>query len=830
MKEIIQKILPHAVAVVLFALATMVYFSPMFFDGKQLRQGDIVHSNGSMQEVVEYRNRTGNEALWSNSVFGGMPAYQISVQYPNNWLQYLNKFLTLGMPSPAYMIFLALLGFYIMLLCFGVNPWLAIAGAFAYGLSTYFMHIAGAGHNTKMRAMAFMPPIIGGLYMAYARGKMWLGTLLVCLALGLQIRANHLQITYYTAIIVLIFIIFELVRVIKEKQYNHFVKTSAAMMLAVTLAVGVNITNMLLTSEYTSYSTRGQSELTDESGDQTKGLDKSYILNDYSYGIVETVNLFIPNFVGGGSVSEVGSGSPLYEALVQNNVGKQDIAALCRAVPTYWGDQRSTAGPVYIGAVVIFLFILGLFVVKGRVKWWLVTAVILSVLLAWGNHFLMLSDLFIDFFPGYNKFRTVSMILVIAELAIPLLGILALKEMFGNELTAGDKQKALKNSFFIAGGIALFFSLFPGLFSFSAPVDSYYSSYPDWFITALHDTRQYLLRMDSIRTFCFVAAAAAILWFSIKGKLKINAAYVIFIALIVVDLWAVDKRYLNDDSFRQKANAITASPADLAILQDKEPDYRVLNLTVDPFNDATTSYHHKSLGGYHGAKMKRYQQIIEHHLIPEINTLSANMRSVKTEDDLANLFNNIPVMNMLNTKYVIINPDQFPITNPDALGNAWPVEHIQWVDNSDAEIAALNGFDPALEVVADKRYRPALEGFTAQYDSTASIQLTGYEPNYLVYEYQSQLTQMVVFSEIFYDKGWNAYIDGELTSHIRANYILRAMAVPAGNHEIIFRFEPVSYVRGEKIALVSSIGIVLLVLGVAMKGLFCNRKSAAACH
>ena len=827
MKEIVKKGLPHAVAVVLFAVATIVYFSPMFFEGKQLGQYDILQSNGSSQEIVEYRERTGNEALWTNSVFGGMPAYQITVQYSNNWLQYLNKFLTLGMPSPAYMIFIALLGFYIMLLCFGVNPWLAIAGAFAYGLSTYFMHIAGAGHNSKMRAMGYMPLIIGGLYLAYSRKKMWLGTLLVCLSLGLQIRANHLQITYYTAIIVLIFIIFELVRVIREKQYASFVKTSAAMAIAVTLAVGVNITNMLLTSEYTSFSTRGPSELTDESGDKTRGLDKSYILNDYSYGIVETMNLFIPNFVGGGSVSKIGAGSPLYEALVQNNASKQDITAFCRAVPTYWGGQRSTAGPVYIGAVVIFLFILGLFVVKGRVKWWLVTAVILSVLLAWGNNFLILSDLFIDFFPGYNKFRTVSMILVIAELAIPLLGILALKEMFGNELAAGDKQKALKNSFFIAGGIALFFSLFPGIFSFSASVDSIYSNYPDWFIAALHDTRQYLLRMDSIRTLFFVTAAAAVLWFSMKGKLKINIVYIVLITLIVVDLWTVNRRYLNDGNFdkRQRANTAAATPADLAILQDNGLNYRVLNLTVDPFNDATTSFHHKSLGGYHGAKMKRYQQIIEHHLGPEINAMGAKLRTVKTESDLASLFNNSPVMNMLNTKYIIINPEQIPIINSDALGNAWPVARIQWADNSDAEIAALNAFNPAREVVADKRYQPTLEGFNAQYDSTASIRLVSYEPNHLVYAYQSQLPQMVVFSEIFYDKGWNAYINGELTPHIRANYILRAMAIPAGNHEIVFKFEPKSYARGEKIALISSIGMVLLMLGVVAKEYLDNRKS-----
>ena len=820
MKEIIRKTLPHAVAVVLFVIATMVYFSPMFLEGKQLRQHDILQFSGMAKEVIEYRERTGNEALWTNSIFSGMPAYQISVKFPNNWLNYISSFLSLGLPTPAYMMFIAFLGFYIMLLCFRVNPWLAIAGAFAYGLSTYFLLIAGAGHNTKMRAMAYMPLVIGGLYLAYTRGKIWLGAMLVCVFLGLQIRTGHLQITYYTAIVVLIFMIYESVRIYKENLYAGFLKTSAAMMIAVALALGVNLTSTLLTAEYTPYSTRGQSELTDDTGNQTTGLDKSYILNDYSYGIVETMNLFIPNFVGGGSVTKVGKGSPFYEALIQNGVGKQDALSTCKAVPTYWGDQRFTGGPVYLGAVVVFLFILGLFTVKGRIKWWLVSSVILCIMLAWGQHFMILSDLFIDYFPGYNKFRTVSMILVIAELAIPLLGILALKEMFDDKLTVSEKQKALKNSFFIAGGIALFFALFSGLFfSFSAPVDNEYikNDYPDWFIVALHDTRQYLLRMDAFRTLFFVTAAAAVLWFSLKGKLKNNPAYAMFIVLIVVDLWLVGKRFVNDDHFDhpKRANTVAASQADLIILQDKTLDYRVLNLTVDPFSDATTSLYHLSIGGYHGAKMKRYQEMIEYHITPEIQALYSKLQSARTEDDVAQLFRNSPTLNMLHTKYVIISPQHAPIVNTDILGNAWTVENIRWVENADTEIEALNDFDPAREAVVDIRYQPALVGFTPQRDTTASIKLVSYEPNHLVYEYQSILPQMVVFSEIFYSKGWEAYIDGELTPHVRTNYVLRGMAVPAGEHEIIFKFVPASYVRGEKIALASSIGIFLLIFGVA---------------
>ena len=810
MKEIIQKILPHAVAVTLFILATVVYFSPMFFDGKQLGQHDIKQANGNAQEVVEYRDRTGNEALWTNSIFSGMPAYHISVGYPNNWLQYLNKFLSLGLPSPAYMIFFAFLGFYIMLLCFRVKPWMAIAGAFAYGLSTYFLIIAGAGHNTKMRAMAFMPMIIGGLYLAYTRGKMWMGMLLMCLALGLQIRANHLQITYYTAIVVLIFIIFEMVRVHREKLYAQFLKTSAAMMIAVTLAVGANITNMLLTAEYTSYSTRGQSELTDETGDKTSGLDKSYIY-DYCYGVAETMNLFIPNFMGGASGSAVSANSPYYQEMIRYGVSKRDAAEFSKSVPTYWGGQRLTSGPVYIGAVVIFLFILGLFVVRGPIKWWLVTTLILSVMLAWGSNFRILSDLFIDFFPGYNKFRTVSMILVIAELVIPLLGILALKEMFGKEMTIENKQKALKMSLYIAGGVALFFALFSGLFfNFSSPNDAYYGAYyglPEWLVATLPDTRQQLLRNDAFRTLFFVTAAAAVLWFTIRGKLKYAPAIFLLTGLIVVDLWTVDKRYLNDADFKAKGvNIAKPSPVDLDIMQDKSLSYRVMNTSVSTFNDATTSFFHKSIGGYHGAKMKRYQELIERHIGR----------------------GNMAVLNMLNTKYFIVADKEtrqpFKQTNPGALGNAWTVDEIRWVENADAEIAALGDFNPARELIVDQRYKPVLEGFSASHDSLASIRLVSYEPNHLVYEYQSQLPQMVVFSEIFYSKGWNAYINGEPSPHIRANYVLRAMTVPAGNHEIVFRFEPKNYIRGEKIALASSIGILLLILGVAVKEYFDCRK------
>ncbi len=804
--NILKKSIPHVVAVIIFLIITLVYFSPIL-DGKRIDQHDILQANGAAKEIADYRAETGKEALWTNSMFGGMPAYQISVQYPNNWTMYIQNLLSLGIPSPAYMIFVALLGFYIMLLCFKVNPWLSITGAIAYGLSTYFLIIIGAGHNTKMRALAYLPPIIGGLYLAYGRRKIWLGLVVTCIALALQIRANHFQITYYTAIIVLIFMIFELVRIIKDKQYANFIKASAAMIVAVALAVGVNITNLLLTAEYTPYSTRGQSELTSDQDDKTTGLDKSYILNDYSYGISETMDLFIPYFAGGPISIDAARKSTLYDVLVKNGMPRNE--ALYSARMTYWGGQdRGTAGPVYVGAVMVFLFVLGLFVIKGPIKWWLVTATILSILLAWGKHFYFFSDLFIDYFPLYNKFRTVSMILVIAEFTIPLLGILAVNELLGNRLTAPEKQKAIKYSFFIAGGIALFFMLLPGLFfSFETASDA---NYPDWLIAAFQDTRKSVMRADSFRSLFFVAASAAVLWFSVRGKLKLAPACALLAALILVDLWAVDKRYLNNDKFvkAKDANTIQPSPVDLAILQDKSLDYRVMNATVSTFNDATTSFFHKSIGGYHGAKMKRYQELIEHQI--------AN--------------NNMKVLDMLNTKCFIVPGNQnqpVPMPNPNALGNAWPVSSIKWVDNADEEIAALTDFDPSEEAVVDIRFKPVLEGFTAKYDSTAAIELISYEPNHLVYQYQSAEPQLVVFSEIFYDKGWNAFVDDAPASHIRSNYVLRAMVVPAGTHKVEFRFHPESYFRGEKIALVFSIAICFLILGVIGIEWY-NRKKEAA--
>ncbi|MDR1865002.1 MAG: YfhO family protein [Bacteroidales bacterium] len=825
--HIVKKMLPHGVAIVVFLLVSVIYFAPVL-EGKRLKPHDIVQFSGASREVGDFKKDTGKESLWTNSMFGGMPTYQIAVAYHNNWTGYLHGILALRLPAPVHFLFIAFIGFYIMLLCFKVDPWLSIAGALAYGLSTYFLIIIGAGHNTKMRALSFVPPLIGGIRLVYHRRQIWAGAILTCLALALQIRSNHFQITYYAAIIILIFMVFELIHVFKNNSYSRFIRGSAMLLLALTLAVCVNITNMLLTIEYTPDSTRGASELSNSDGDQTKGLDKSYILNDYSYGIAETMNLFIPDFMGGASWGKASAGTPFYKALEENGVQRNTIAQITGQVPLYWGEQRFTAGPVYIGAVIVFLFVVGLFVVKGSVKWWLLSATIVSIVLAWGKNCMFISDLFIDYFPGYNKFRTVSMILVIAELTIPLLGILAVKELLSDRLTLVDKKKAIKKSLFITGGIALFFTLLPGaLFGFNSPADNLswllpntreYDSLRNSLTVALIDTRKYILRMDALRSLIFVLASAAVLWFVVNKKIKTGTSYLLFAVLITIDLWQVDKRYMNNSHFvaaKETATPVYPTAANTYILKDTTLNYRVLNLN-NPFNEANTSYFHKSIGGYHGAKMKRYQELIDHHLSREINGIISKLQSAKTDKDVEGMFAEYPVLNMLNTRYVIYAGDQPPLTNRQGLGNAWTVRNIRWVNNADEEIAALSGFDPTKEAIIDKRFENILEDFAVTGDSAARITLTAYEPNHLTYEYNSPTPQLAVFSEIYYGKGWKAYIDGELAPHVRANYVLRAMEIPAGTHRIEFKFESQLYTTGENISLAGSVGIVLLLVGGAI--------------
>ena len=734
-------------------------------------------------------------------MFGGMPAYLISVEYSANLVRYANHIMNLGLEKPANYLFISLIGFYILLLIFGVNPWLAIGGSIAYAFSSYFFVIEAAGHNTKALALAYMPPIIGGVILAY-RKKIIAGASIAGLFLALQLLANHFQITYYTLLIILVFGVFFLYKSIIEKAYLAFIKSSAMVAVALLLAFSTNITSLWLVYEYGKESMRGKSELTSDKDNKTGGLDKDYA-TAWSYGVSETWTFLIPNFMGGSSQGDAGKNSATYKALKEQGIPNAD--EISKQLPLYWGDQPYTAGPVYIGAIIFFLFVFGLFYVKGHIKWWLLTVTIFSILLGWGKNFMFFTDLFLDYFPGYDKFRSVSMILIIAEFAMPLLGILALKQFIESVEDKARFMKAFKIAIASVGGILLIFAVMPGMFfSFSAVVDAQLTSsgWPDFLLNAVKEDRKSMLTSDAFRSLIFVLIFAGTMLAFYFKKLSVKYVYIALSVLLLLDMWTVNKRYLNNDNFMAKRDVTTPfkpSQADNQILQDKDPNYRVLNLSVSTFNDASTSYFHKSIGGYHGAKMKRYQELIERQISK----------------------NNMSVLNMLNTRYFIVPmKDQAPVVqrNYGALGNAWFVKNYKLVENADSEIVALDKFNPIETLIVDKRFENEVKGFIQNMDSTATISLSEYKPNHLTYKSKSSVEQLTAFSEIYYNsgKGWNAYLDGKPVNHFRANYVLRAMKIPVGEHTIEFKFEPMAYGIGEKISLTSSALLILMCLGAVV--------------
>lgn len=821
----LKKLAPYLAAVVIFLIITFAYLTPLL-EGKRLMQSDIIHFQGMSKEIVDYRAKTGQEPLWTNSMFGGMPAYQISTKYTGNVLGYADKILSLGLPHPANLVFLYFLGFFILLLVMGVNPWLSIVGAIGFAFSSYFFIIFDAGHNSKAHAIAYMAPVIAGMILTMKRKYLW-GGLLTTIFLSLEVKANHPQITYYLAMIALILGIFKLIHAIRFKELMPFLKAVGVLVIAVAFAVLTNLTSLWATWEYGKYTIRGKSELSVNKANKTTGLDKDYV-TQWSYGIVETMTLLVPNIYGGSSNLQISEKSKVAEAMKANGLPDESIQQFTsQPLPfIYWGSQPFTSGPVYVGAIFIFLFILGLIIVKGPVKWWLLSATILSIILAWGHNLMPVTDFFLTFLPGYNKFRAVTMILVIAEFAIPLLGILAVRE-----LTAKDRDvKVLNKGFMIAliisGGICLILALLPGaFFNFTGPKDAMYQQqyqFPEWLMQSIRDERLRLLRLDAIRSLVFILLAGGLMWTILFNKIKKEYAYLILGVLILADMFPVNKRYFNNDGFTSKSrveNPYFPSDADNIILKDPALDFRVLNLTLDPYNDASTSYFHKSIGGYHGAKLRRYQELIDHGIDQDIQTFIKSMSTLNT-----------PVLNMLNTRYLIIpgqdkRPAAYPNTN--ALGNAWFAKNYQLVDNADAEIAAMKDFKPDSVVIVNKSFADQLKGFQPACDSSDVINLINYEPNKLMYEYTSRNKALAVFSEIYYPKGWNAFVDGQPAPHFRANYVLRAMILPEGNHKIEFRFEPVVYSMGETISLVSSLIVIALVLITIFFEFWKTRKSQA---
>ena len=787
----IKSILPHGVAILLFIALTFSYMSPLL-QGKVLKQSDVSNFQGVAKESLDYQEKTGEIALWTNALFGGMPTYLIISVANSNLISYVKSFLNLGLPRTAAIVFLYLLGFYIALLAFGVSPWLSIAGAIAYAFSSYFFIILEPGHITKAIALGYFPPVIAGIYLTYNK-KIIVGGLLTGFFLTLLLMANHMQITYYAFIVIFVYGIFVLVKTILEKTYFSFIKATFVLLIAAVLAIGCNFTNLWLTYEYGKYSMRGESELTGEKDNKTSGLDKDYATS-WSYGVSETLTLLIPNAKGGSSGGELSTSSESYKYF-NKMYGSVQAKQIVKQMPVYWGDQPFTSGPVYVGAAVMFLFVLGMFLLKGYLKWWLLIVTILSIMLAWGKNFMGLTDFFLDYVPGYNKFRTVSMTLIIAEFTMPLLALLSLDHILKSEIDKKTFMKAFKWSLGLVGGLVLILTLMPGaFFDFSSSNDAQYAQngFP---VNEIMEDRESLFRMDGFRSLIFILLMAGVVFFTWSKKLKYSVAVMLIGVIFLADLWPVDKRYLNNSLFVSKTEEKTPfkpTNADLEILKDTDPNFRVLNVAANTFNDASTSYFHKSIGGYHGAKMKRYQELIDAQISK----------------------NNMQVLNMLNTKYFIVpTKEQGPVAqmNPFALGNAWFVKSYKIVENADSELNALTDFDPAQEAIVDKRYAQYVNSY--QFDSIAYIKLTKYSPNEINYESSCNSEQLAVFSEIFYDKGWKAFVDGKEVPHFRVNYVLRAMTVPAGNHKIDFKFEPESYTLGENISFASSLTLLVLLIG-----------------
>ena len=824
--NLLKPILPYLVAIIVFIALSFAFMNPVL-QGKKLKQHDITVFKGMSKEITDFRAETGEEPLWTNSMFGGMPAYQISTLYPNNWIKKVDRLIKLNLPHPVNLMFLYFLGFFTLLIVLRVNPWLAIVGAISFTFSSYFIIILEAGHNSKAHAIAYMAPVIAGIILTY-RGKYLLGGILTALFAALEITANHLQITYYLLLLIIVLVVFIFFDHLKNKTLPQFGKATAILIVAAILAILPNITNLLVTSEYSAQSMRGKSELKVDENNQTSGLDKDYA-TQWSYGIAESWSLLIPNVKGGAS----GALASNEDAMDQVDPKYRQVIAQ-NYISGYWGNQPFMSGPTYAGAIIVFLFLLGLLIVKGNLKWGLLLATILSLGLAWGKNFMPLTDLFMDYMPLYNKFRAVSMTLIIAEFTIPLLAILALWELVKNPKNILQHRNSILIAFAFSGGLSLLFYLVPSIFSFFSAMEEtqFFSGQNnpqlDIILSNIELARISIFKADALRSFLFIIAALLLISAFAYQKISKNIFIALIGILILLDLFSVNKRYLNDDNF-ERARLVDQpyqpSQADKLILEDQDLDYRVLNLN-NPFNDASVSYYHKSIGGYHSAKLGRYQDLIDHILTDEIGTITATLQNQPTEESIAEAFNHVPVLNMLNTKYIIYNPKAAPLYNGSANGSAWFANAIIWVENANEELETLKTFDSKQSIVIDKRFKDNIGAIQFHNDSSRLV-MESYLANHLVYNSYSQSEKIAVFSEIYYDKGWNAYLDGNKTDYFRANYALRAMKIPAGNHKIEFKFEPESYKKGEQIALIGSILLLLAFLGIVsleLKNYFTSTK------
>ena len=817
----IKRIIPDIVAIVVFAIISFAYFYPAVTEGRILSQHDSVAGIGAGQEGKEYLERTGERTRWTNSIFGGMPTYQMAPSYDStDWLKRIENLYHLYLPTYVWYVFVMLLGFYILLRAFNFKVWMAGLGAIVWAFSSYFFIIIAAGHIWKFITLAYIPPTIAGMVLCY-RGKLLLGGLVTALFVALQISSNHVQMSYYFLFVMLFMAIAYGVQAFRENALASYGKRTGVLVLAGLLGVCINLSNLYHTYEYSKESMRGKSELVKENAaNQTSsGLERDYI-TQWSYGIGETFSLLVPNVKGGASVPLAANEKAMEKA-------NPMYGSIYSQLGQYWGEQPGTSGPVYVGAFVVFLFILGLFVVKGPMKWALLAATILSILLSWGKNFMGFTDFFIDYVPMYNKFRAVSSILVIAEFTIPLLAMLALKEVVSHPQLLQERRKDFWISFGLTGGLALLFAVLPKVF-FSSYVSTMemnaLQSIPANqlvpLLANLEEVRMSLFTSDAWRSFFIILIGAGLVWAYGMGKLKQTALIGALAVLCLVDMWDVNKRYLYDDQFVDKqvqTQGFQQSETDKMILSDEALDYRVLNLASNTFNENNTAYWHKSIGGYHAAKLRRYQEMIEEHISGEMNGLFQSVTDAGGEMEQLNPAE-FPVLNMLNTRYFIFplqGGQTVPLKNPFALGNAWFVNEVEYVNNANEEIAAIHGLDPIQKAIVDKKFEAQVKPMPA--DSTATISLLAYEPNYLKYEVNSEKGGTVVFSEIYYP-GWQSTIDGEEAPHGRANYILRAMNVPAGKHVVEFKFDPTSLHVTENIAFIS-LGLLALlaIITIVMK-------------
>lgn len=801
MKDSITRFLPYLLIVLGFAVASLAYFSPVL-QGKQIFQNDIKHYKGMSKQQTDYRAETGEETYWTNSAFGGMPTYQLGAKYPHNYIKKLDLALRF-LPRPADYVFLYFISFFILLLSLKVDYKLAALGALAFGFSTYYIIILGVGHNAKAHAITYMPLVLSGIVLTF-RKKYIFGFLLTTIAMGLELCANHYQMTYYLMLLVVVMGIAYLFDAYKKTEIPHFIKSVGILIIAVILSIGLNATNILATQEYVKESTRGISELTinpDGSAKvTTEGLDEEYI-TEYSYGILETFNLFIPRFMGGGNAENIGTNSESFKFF--RNLGASPVQATQQVerAPMYWGKQPYVEAPAYIGAVIVFLFVFALFLVKGRLRWWLLGGTVLSLILSYGKNLGFITDFFINYVPLYNKFRAVSSIQVIAELCAPLLAVFGLVRLFNAYEREESKLRALKLSVIITGGLSLIFLLFKSaLFDFNGLSDGTYAQmYGQPIVEAFKKDRITLFTNDTLRSLIFVLLSAAVIWFYLKQKLSEKIVVILFAVLLLIDLVGVDRRYVNNDDFVSKQqinNPFQATKADLEIQKD-ESHFKVLDLSVNPFNSGRASYFHNALGGYHAAKPRRVQDIMNYQIEK----------------------NNLEVLNMLNVKYIIQTDQEGQAVasqNPNANGNAWFVQKLKRVDSTNEEMMALDSLNTRIEATIINDIEVNL--FTV--DSTATIDLKSVKPNYLEYESENTNDGFAVFSENYYGDGWTAFIDGDEQPHYRVNYLLRGLSVPMGTHKIEFKFEPQVVAWGSNLSLASSVLLGLVLIG----GLFYEFK------